>query len=61
MYSELTNILDMSAAARVQRRHAQQRVDAIQHEQRAIAKLLHEGWVITYDAAGNWSAHKESN
>lgn len=61
MHSETTNIIDMSAAARVQRRRAEQRALSAEQEQHVIAKLVSEGWIISFDKHGNWSAIKGSN
>lgn len=59
MHSETTSILDMSSAARVERRHTERAAENAAAEQEAISKLVGEGWVIAYDVNGNWSATKE--
>ena len=62
MHSENTSILDMTAAARVARRHEERARDNAVAEQEALAKLTQEGWQIAHDTSGNWTATmKESN
>ncbi len=58
MHSENTSILDMSAAARVERRHEERARDNAVAEQEALAKLVQEGWHIAHDTRGNWVATK---
>lgn len=57
MHSENTAILDMSAAARVERRHEERKQLSAVAEEEALTKLLQEGWHIEHDN-DNWVATK---
>lgn len=61
MHSETTQVLDMSAAERVKRRHEERATENERAEQAAIEKLVSEGWTIAFDRVGNWSATMGSN
>lgn len=54
--NEATCILSLQAAQRVEARKESARGELAHTEQRALAKLMQEGWSVQHERNGSWCA-----